>query len=228
MSLLTPTKNLEGSEMRPQGAMGESASLADLFAERSLWKIYLKSGSVYQNRFNCITLIVVSVALTAFSIFDLAHEPSSDRIDLRAIFSTWANVGLSYAATILGFLVAGFSVVVAALNTETAVLLRRIHRPGQDLDELRLMFVNFVSIFAPYTAFIFWCVLYLVGGSPNGPMEFAWRMMHGVREWLPFAVSHALFVVWGVWFLVLVLKMKSFIYNLYQTLLLGLADSMEP
>jgi len=223
MPLLTQSKTFEGSEAPPGSE--EATNHSDLFSETSLWDIYLKSRSVYRNRFNCVTLIACAVLLASFAIFDFVRD--SEKIDLRAIFAIWANVGLSYAATILGFLVAGFSVLFAVLRPETAALLRRIHREGEKLDELRLMFINFVSIFAHYASFIFWSVLYLIVGSANGPLELAWRYLHTIRDWLPFAVSHALFVIWALWFLVIVLKMKSFIYNLYQTLLLGLADSME-
>lgn len=82
-------------------------------------------------------------------------------------------------------------------------------------------------MFVHYTAFLFWCILYLVVGGKDGPFEFIGRFLSIRAPLLPQVITHAVFVAWGMWFLVLVLKLKSFIYNLYQTLLLGMADSIE-
>jgi hypothetical protein len=197
-----------------------------LFAERNLWQLYRQSSPFYRNAFNRWAVIIVGVILMAFAITDFLGlaQTSTNRLDFSALFSMWAQTGLSYGATILGFLLAGFAVLFAVLRPHTVVALRQITRPGERLHELKLIFVTFVDVFVHYTAFLFCCVLYLIAGGNNGPFDLMGRYLAIVSPWIRPAIMHAAFVIWGLWFLVLVLKLKSFIYNLYQTLLLGMAS----
>jgi len=225
MPLLTQARKFDGSSEAP-ATLPDPSDLRDLLAEKSLWQIYLKSSSVLRNQFNCIAIAVAAIALVGFAITNfMSAKPSL--VDFRPLFSKWADSGIVYAATILGFLLAGFAVLFAVLRPDLAVRLRRVTRPGETLDELKLMFINFAGVFVYYTAFVFWCVVYLVAGGENGPMDMIGRYLSIISPSVPLAISHLAFVCWGMWFLVLVLKMKSFIYNLYQTLLLGLMDSMS-
>jgi hypothetical protein len=172
----------------------------------------------------------VAILLVAFAVIRfvrIIHGTAPDRLDFASLFANWSSVGISYASTILGFLLAGFAVLFAVLRPSTAVLLRHIRRPGEKSDELKLLFVNFVGVFVQYTAFLFWCVVYMAAGSTDGAFDAAGRILSEWNEPIPVAITHAVFVIWGLWFVVLILSLKSFIYNLYQTLLLGLADAME-
>lgn len=152
----------------------------------------------------------------------------TNRVDFPSLFSVWASMGLSYGATILGFLLAGFTVLFAVFRRDTVIALQQITRPGERLSELKLIFVTFIDVFVHYTTFLFWCVTYFVAGGNNGPFDLIGGYLSNLSPWLPRAITHIVFVFWGMWFLILVLKLKSFIYNLYQTLLLGMAaDATE-
>lgn len=209
--------------------MSDGADLSSLFAERSLWAVFRAAKPLYYNGFNRLVVIVGAVMIGAFALlnFQGSGPMSANRIDFRALFSTWMNAGISYAGTILGFLLAGFAVLFAVLRSQTVLALQQIKRPGEKFDELKLVFVTFVDVFVHYTAFLFWCVTYLIAGAQNGPFDLAGRYLSMLTPTLPITITHIVFFVWGMWFLVLVLKLKSFVFNLYQILLLGMADSLD-
>lgn len=202
--------------------------LGELFTEGSLWEIYRKSPSVFKNRFNLGILIATVLLLTTFAcIHILAKLDGTPQINFSELFGNWANVGISFAGTILGFLVAGFAVLFTVLRPETLVNLQKITRPGQTIPELKLLFFAFVNVFVHYVSFLFWCMAVLVFGAKNGPADWIGRVAGSWWPVMPELVCHTVYVIWGTWFILLVLKLKSFIYNLYESLLLGVADSAE-
>ena len=43
----------------------------------------------------------------------------------------------------------------------------------------------------------------------------------------PALVGYSIFVAWGTWFAVVALKLKSFVFNLYQALMIGMTESVH-
>ena len=232
MSQRTPTTGSDGCVGRA-AAVPEHKDIADLlaglFAERNLWELYKQSKAFYHNPFNRVASIAAGTLIAGFAVVHFAQlgTTGANRVDFPALFLIWANDGVTYGATILGFLLAGFAVLFTVLRPHTVIALLQITRPGEHLCELKLIFVAFIDVFVHYTAFLFWCITYLVLGGKDGPFDFIGRFLSTISPLLPVGMTHAVFVAWGMWFLVLVLKLKSFIYNLYQTLLLGMADSVK-
>jgi hypothetical protein len=230
MSPRTPTIRSDECGGRIAAMPEHQDPLAGLLAERNLWELYRQSKPFYRNPFNRLVSIATGSLLTGFAIVHFLGlgTTRTSRVDFPALFSAWANAGVAYGTTILAFLLAGFSILFAVLRRPTVIALLRVTRPGAKIPELKLIFVAFIDVFVHYTAFLFWCIAYLVLGGKDGPFDFVGRLLSAVAiDALPAAITHALFVFWGLWFLVLVLKLKSFVYNLYQTLLLGMVDSLE-
>lgn len=227
-----PSKSsAKGSTTLRGSGSSKQESFGDLFAEQNLWQIFRQSRPFYhRSPFNRYAAILAGIVLVGFAITSLAesHMAPATSLDFSELFTTWAKTGVSYAATILGFLLAGFAVLFAVLRPHTVLALRNIVRPGEQLTELKLIFVTFVNVFVHYTAFVGWCIIYLVAGGRGGPFDVTGRHVAQFLPWIRPVVMHVVFVAWGFWFLLLVLKLKSFIYNLYQTLLLGMAaDAIE-
>jgi len=199
--------------------------LSELFSERSLWEIFRKSPPFYRNFFNLLTVLAALLCLTAFVVTRVVCGAES--LEFHKIFFDWANAGIVITSTILGFLLAGFAVLFTLLRPETILRLQQVKRAGEQLSELKLIFFVFIDVFVHYLAFLFWCVLVLIFGGDNGPAHFAMRVLEVALPGTTVAVSSTIFVLWGTWFVLLILKLKSFVYNLYQALLLGVADSIS-
>lgn len=209
--------------------MDDQENFSALFAERSLWQLYRQSAGFYRNRFNVIVVLLGGLLLVGFAVahFFRLGGAAVNRLDFPGLFSSWANAGLPFAATILGFVLAGFTILFAVLRPETAAALWGIKRTGQHLNELKLMLVTFVNVFVHYLTFVFLCAAYLIMGGKDGLADMIGRYLGMISPVLPMAITHLFFVAWGTWFIVIILKLKSFIYNLYQILLLGFADQIQ-
>ena len=206
-----------------------AVDLDDLFGEKSLFRIYRLAPSFFSNRFN---IIVATVTLCLLSVFSIAHifiDSLRDAIKLpfADTFSMWANVGASLAGTILGFLIAGFAILCTILRPETMLALHRLRNKKYGLSELKLLFVVFVDVFVQFLALLFWSIMVIVFGGKQGPAAMLGSQLARVHWLIPFCLLHVIFTLWGTWFVVLILTLKSFIYNLYQSLLLSLADAVD-
>ena len=205
------------------------ADLDDLFNEKSLFGIYRLAPSFFSNWFNVVVATGTFCSLSVFSIAHIFIVPLRDAVKLpfADTFSMWANVGASLAGTILGFLIAGFAILCTILRPETMLVLHRLRNEKYGLSELKLLFVIFVDVFVQFLALLFWSIMVIVFGGKQGPAAMLGSQLARVHWLIPFCLLHVIFTLWGTWLVVLILTLKSFIYNLYQSLLLSLADGVD-
>lgn len=206
-----------------------ATDLDDLFSEGSLFRIYRLAPSFFSNRFNTVVATTTFCLLSIFSISHICITQLRDSITVpfSDTFSSWANVGASLAGTILGFLIAGFAILCTILRPETMLALHRLRNKKYGLSELKLLFVIFVDVFVQFLALLFWSILVIVFGGKQGPAALLGDQLAKLHWLIPFCLVHAILTLWGTWFVVLILSLKSFIYNLYQSLLLSLADVID-
>lgn len=203
--------------------------LDSLFKEQNLYEVYRAAPSFYQNSFNRRTIIVCALVLTPLALLHILVPSLRDEFvfPFADMFLLLANTGAALSGTILGFLIAGFAILCTILRPQTMIALQRIRNKTFDCSELRLLFLVFVDVIIQYLALLFWSVIGLVMGGAKG---IAAALGHGLGKihWLiPFVLAHVIFVVWSIWLIMLALALKSFVFNLYQSLLLGIADAVD-
>jgi hypothetical protein len=205
------------------------ADLDDLFSEKSLFRIYRLAPSFFSNRFNTVVATSTFCLLACFSVAHICVPRLRDTVAIQFsdTFSSWANAGVSLAGTILGFLIAGFAILCTILRPETMLILHKLTNKTYGMSELKLLFVVFVDVFVQFLALLFWSVAVLVFGGKQGPAAVLGAQLARLHWLIPFCLLHAIFTLWGTWFVALILTLKSFIYNLYQSLLLSLADVVD-
>jgi hypothetical protein len=198
----------------------------ELFREKNLYRIFRNSPSSLGTRFNRRVVWTTAVMLFAFSALHAFIPLIRNKypFPFADTFALWANAGLGLASTILGFLIAGFAVVCTILRPRTVLALQRLRNKEHGMSELKLMFVIFGNVFVQYLALLFWSIVVLVFGGKNGPAEGMGLILSKIHWMVPFCLLHLLFVLWGTWLIALVLALKSFVYNLYQSLAMALAD----
>lgn len=206
-----------------------AADLDDLFNEKSLFAIFRLAPSFFSNAFNVVVAIGTFCLLASFSIahISIVWMRVSITIPFADTFASWANVGASLAGTILGFLIAGFAILCTILRPETMLALHRLRNKKYGVSELKLLFVIFAEVFVHFLALLFWSIFVIVFGGKQGPVSMLGGQLAKVNWLIPFCLLHVVFTLWGTWFVVLILSLKSFIYNLYQSLLLSLADAVD-
>jgi hypothetical protein len=206
-----------------------AVELDSLFDEKSLFAIYKKAPSFGTNSFNkwvsIFTLVLLSLICTAHVMCPQLRD--SMIFPFADTFNTWANAGAALAGTILGFLIAGFAILCTILRPQTMIALQKLKSEKYNLTELKLLFVGFVDVMVQYLALLLWSIFALIMGGKAGPAALLGRYLASVHWMIPFVLLHIIFSLWGTWLVMLVLTLKSFVYNLYQSLLLGLADAVD-
>lgn len=208
-------------------APNSEVNLDNLFAENSLLEIYHKAPPFFSNAFNGWTLVLTAACLSAFAC---VHVVSPDireslKIPFADTFLIWANAGAVLAGTILGFLIAGFAILCTVLRPQTMIALQRIPNKRYGETELKLLFVLFVEVLVQYLTLLLVSIVAMLVGGKAGPAALLGIYLAKIHWMIPFALLHLCFVAWGTLFVMVILTLKSFVYNLYGTLLLGIADA---
>ena len=210
-------------------AARDDIDLDSLLRERSLFQIYRSAPSFFSNSFNSSVLAVslaISISFTAIHYFN-GGVRDAVQIPFATTYASWANAGVSFAATILGFLIAGFTVLCTILRPPTMIALHRIVDPRYNQSRLKLLFSDFVQVTVYYLCLLLVSIVVLVFGGQSGPAAMLGKYL-AIIDWrIPFAALHVIFVAWTALFIVAVLQLKSFVYNIYSSLILGLADAAD-
>jgi len=192
----------------------------EIFAEKSLWSVFLKSQGIIGSRFNSWTVSLVAIALLLVQVtWYINNNPPTSTLNIITL-RDWAGVGVSVSSGILGFLVTGFSIFATMTRNELFVALARIPHKKGEISRLKFIFFNFLIIFINYMAFLGCCLFIELFLSENMPLtKLLGRVLEGYPS-LIYSVSSFGLVLVGAWFAAILLMLKSFIWNLYQSVLL--------
>lgn len=193
-------------------------SLNDLTKERSLFALYRLSYKFPSNYFNQIVTSGVFFLLVTYA--GLAWHAD---LDLLPALRSLVNAGLQFATSILGFLIAGFTVFVTVTKVE--IFLKMAEMPYGNTGEswLKYNFSAFVLAFAHYVAYVFACLAFVIFASQDGLLSLLYRQLasfgsNGDFDFSRRLWSYVAFVMFATWSLYLVLLLKSFVFNVYAVI----------
>jgi hypothetical protein len=146
------------------------------------------------------------------------------RFSLHDTLLAWANVGFTYTATMLAFLLAGFTVFSTITKPGLFAELAQIQHPKSPLTELKFIFFVFMNVFIHYLAFMIVCAVILLFGTANGPLVLIGSLFKKISVSGFDVLQHSFFVFFGTWFIALLLKLKSFVYSLYSMILIVIVN----
>lgn len=190
---------------------------SDLTREKSLWALYCLTHRFPASRFNQCATAMAALLLTAIAW--------SGREDLQTLTSTTRAIfgfGIALVPSILGFLIAGFTVFVTVTKVEIFTLMAQKEYGDTGESYLKYNLAAFVLAFAHYVAYLFCCVVFVLFAQPQSRAVL--RVKELCEPWLILSTPAynvfvgALLIVLGSWTLYLVLLLKSFIYNTYQVI----------
>jgi hypothetical protein len=188
---------------------------SNLTREKTLFSLYRLSFKFPGSRFNrAVTL--ASLALAGLWSWHLRGDPGK----LFAQFRKLVELDFTFATSILGFLVAGFTVFVTVTKLSIFVEMARREYETSGESYLKYNLNAFVLAFVHYVAFVFVCLCVQIFGQSGGPAAYLLALLTGfspehagiVRG----AVAGILFTGMCGWTFYVVLLLKSFIYNTYQ------------
>ena len=189
-------------------------------AEKSLLDVFWKARKVASARSNRHVAVLAFLVLLVLFYVDRHFE--------FAIFSTEAmsslieqagDVGFTLTTAILGFLIAGFSIFSSITKPEIFAALAKLDHKDSGLSRLQFIFFNFLLVFIHYLAFLAVSIaikIFLpVVVEAAGLIEVRLSVAHAVVWW----VGATLIAVVLAWLVFLVMLLKSFIWNIYQAVL---------
>jgi hypothetical protein len=197
---------------------------ADITREKSLWQVYRVARRFKVPVFNTVVRIIILVALTGFCAINefYFHRSLVTLKDLADTVRGWSEAGIGFGSQVLGFLVAGFTIFATLTKPALFIDLARTYRSEAQVSGLKFIFFNFIFVFVHYVAFLFACVVIKMFGSPSGMTTVVLRKVSGGTDELKVVVIYAAFIVMGFWFLNLLILLKSFVWNVYQSVVLSI------
>lgn len=193
----------------------------DLTKEKKLWDIYIASKRIPFSRFNAITTTFVFILLLANSWF--TTQPVYKTIELVRELS---NTGLAVALSTLGFLLAGFTIFATVTQPNLSLKMAEITHSDSGLSYLKHNYFVFVRVFIYYLLFSIFCLLIIMFGHEGGLVPLL-ASYSPYPEQVKFAVVKASYVLLFTGYYFLVMQLKSFIFNIYHSVMTSLRWKAE-
>ncbi|MFJ5296855.1 hypothetical protein ACIQAL_10050 [Pseudomonas sp. NPDC088368] len=193
--------------------MNSDLSPKALLEEKSLLEIYKKSRRIPFNSFNFwSTIIVVVMVAIQYCLLDISI---TEKLKMVREFSVIA-VGIT--TTVLGFLLAGFTIFATISQPDMLVAMSQHREQKSGLSFLKYNFFIFMRVFIYYMAYAVFCVFTLIFAIKGGVIHYLVNISpisHEIIEWLLGFSYVALYG--GMYFLLM--QLKSFIYNVYHSVM---------
>lgn len=193
----------------------------DITKEKNLFRVYLEARKVGSSGLNVIVALLVFFLVFLISVLDifLCFEILTLVIILNSIGRV-ADIGFLLATAILGFLIAGFSIFASTTPRELFKILAQLRHKKTQFSKLKFIFFNFLLVFIHYLIFLGLCITIKLALPLVTKAISVFEISSGIRDsliWWYFATFlHATVVAWLIY---LIMLLKSFVWNIYQTVL---------
>jgi len=193
----------------------------DLTSEKKLWDIYLASRRIPFSRFNVVSTLVVFVLLMTNAAF--STEALSETTNL---VRDMAASGFSISLSTLGFLLAGFTIFATVSQPNLSLSMASITNKDSGLSFLKHNYFVFLRVFIYYIVFCVFSLSIVVFGHAGGLVSTI--VSHTPNpDVVKFVVVKATYVVLFTGYYFLIMQLKSFIFNIYHSVMTSLRWKAE-
>jgi hypothetical protein len=194
---------------------------SDLTTEKSLLAIRLAARRIPTSAFNQFVVGITAVLIGGYSLL-----PGSTAAILAAKTREIAEMGFGFATSILGFLIAGFTVFATITKEDLFKRMAVFEEPKSKLSYLKYNFFAFMKVFIDYLSFCGLCVFIKLAAFPSGPIStFVSSLPGGNLTELWFARIGFLLIT--TTFVYVLLLLKSFVFNTHHVVMTSIRWSME-
>jgi len=194
----------------------------DATGDDSFAKVIRSSFGVVGNK----TDLIVVAALFVIALVGIAFAQKEGLIahprDVAKMVGQWAVLSANVSVAILGFLIAGFSIFATMTRPSLFRFMARYKANGRSISDFKFVFYNFLYIFVHYLSVLAISIITSFMFVPQSP---AWFFADRLYDVIPNAVQLSV-VIYAAFFIVYVifslLLLKSFLWNLYQTLIFAI------
>lgn len=197
-------------------------------AEKSLFQVYIKARRVATARSNTrVAWSVFSILGIVFAVNAYSDYPIASYGSIIATIRRIAETGFSLTTSILGFLIAGFAIFASITKPEVFVMLAKLDHKKGGISRLQFIFFNFLIVFVHYLAFLSVCIMVKLLLYSGGPLAGGIRIIHEYSKDIIEYSSVAVLASGAGWLAFLLMLLKSFIWNMYQAVLVTIVTGDE-
>jgi hypothetical protein len=199
-----------------------------LFADRSLLQIFLKSRGSYETPFNFILLMVIAIlSATIGFAYLIEGQGVIPRSEVAETVRAWTALGVTLSTTVLGFLIAGFTIFATISNPRLFANMAQIwNKKVKNTTQLEYAIRPFINCFVNYITYASASVFLAMLAAKGGIV--ARVIVSIIQDQYMSYLFVIFFSVYLTWTVALLLKLKSFVWNIHQTMMLCIAASALP
>ena len=199
-----------------------------LTAQKSLSQIYWKARKVASSRWNArvawFVFLVLVLGLGANFYFG---KPIVSYVGLVSGINEISEIGFSLTTSILGFLIAGFAIFASITNRDVFVVLAKLDHTEGGISRLQFMFFNFLLVFIHFIVFLAISIFIKLIHYPGGLFTDGLQYLFALEPRSPNYIVVFVFSALAGWLVFLLMLLKSFIWNLYQAVLVTIGAEAE-
>ncbi len=188
----------------------------ELTKEKKLFDVFKLSlnieASIFQKSF--ISIIFFILYLNACFLED----------DLGVLLKTvrdWSNIGFSFSITTLGFLITGFAIFTTVSKPDMMLAMMGHYKKKYKMSTLKYILITFMKVFIGFLVVSFLYIFVIILGKENGFISnlFSYYEVNEIYKCIVIKIAYILI---GTSFIYLLFLLKSFIFNIYATVMMFL------
>jgi hypothetical protein len=192
----------------------KQSELDNITSEKSLYDVYKAVVQPIKLR----RLYIGLMAATFIGLIASGYGVGVSAVEIGNRVREWSGLGFNFAATVLGILLAGFTIFSTVSMSDLARPLAERKRKDTGLSYLKYIAGHFMAVFIQYAMFIAMHVTISLFGWYGGPTT-------KLVTWLSITTGtnlglHAAVLMLGIvgtWFAYLIMVLFSFIFNVYHS-----------
>lgn len=195
---------------------------SELFSDENFSDLFSKSSKIASSRFNR-NFAIATFNLASLILFAVAWlQPSAmSEASVAKASSQFTSISFSFITSILGFLVTGFSIFATIISPETLKMLcLSRYRKNNKFSNIQFIMYNFMYVFFYYISSLLFFLLLIFFTSENSPF-IALKLFSFIDDDYFFVYVYGFILCLSFSLMsYLIMLLKSFIWNIYQSVLL--------
>lgn len=194
----------------------------DATSDTSFYRVLKSSIGVVGNKkdqkFIIALLFVSTVSTFVFSYFGLLAHPKI----VSQIMLSWSTLLANVSVAILGFLIAGFSIFATMTRPSLFRYMSRYKAEGRPISDFKFVFYNFLYIFVHYLILLSVSIFLSFMMVERSPVWLLFKSIYQTAPSIIDLITVFVAVLFCIYVLYCILLLKSFLWNLYQTLIFAI------
>ena len=189
--------------------------------EKSLGQVYWKARKTGSTRSNFRVAVLVAFLFCALAAIDCYTDLEVlGPAVMKMLADQLADIGFALTTAITGFLIIGFLIFASITPPGIFTGLAKLDHKNTGISRLQFIFFNFLLVFIHYLAFLAVSILLKLGLTLTPTFINAVSQHVASAAMITWWFAVGLIALLLGWLTFLIMLLKSFIWNIYQTMLI--------